>query len=478
MARLVCAPARARRRVLLMCLAALAGCTPDEPLPAGAVDVRPAVVEFGNITDSPIPFHRQRVVLRNGTDHSLVVKRVEKSEGLKVELASGRIVPAGGTGDAVITLNARNRPGAYAGDITFYWESDDPPVTIAVRGMIESGVLATVAGPNLEVVGPRDWDFGTIQRQAVEDYDFTIRNSGTEPLVLTRIETHCGCVQAWADERRLAPGATASIHVRVTARVYPGNTPRKTITIASNDPDTPVTTLLVYGVIEDSFTVEPLPSQSDDGPAEGPQVARGSVGVEGVTFGEVAPGTAPEAALLVRSTLDDPQPATRVALTPENDIVRVERLPAQEGGDVVAAVTLRINPDAPRGPFDLRLQVAFAPESGLATAAIPVSGTVGAALAVVPTAVNFGLVREGEVYHRTLRVPEVSELAALQVACQLNYLRADVQREGGGARVRLTLAPLHGIGTVTGAVVLTDRGTDRTRRIPVAMQFERAAVGN
>lgn len=436
-----------------MCGALGAGCAPKYRPTPGQVTAEPAVVEYGTVTAIPIPFHRQRVMVLNGTDAARIVRKVEKSDGVKVALASGLQVLPGGTGELVITLDARDREGAYTGEVTIHWEGDTPSLTIPLQATIESGVLMTVEGPNIEVVGPGDWDFGTIQRQAIEYFDFHIRNSGTEELTLNRIETHCGCVQAWADERRVAPGDTLPIHVRVTASVYPGRTPRKTVTITSNDPDRPVLTLLVYGTIEDAFTIEPAL----------------------VDFKEVTPGTSPEIDVIVRANTEGAPRADTVTL--EADGFIVERHPERETDGVVAAATVRIKADAPRGPFDRRLHVAFAPDSGLTDALVPVRGTIGAALTVAPTAVNFGLVREDEVYHRVLRIADVNDLAALQVDCQMNYLRAAVERDGAGARVRLTLAPLHGMGAVTGTVVLTDTATDRTRTVPVVMQFERASVG-
>lgn len=451
-------PAFPRRGWAVGALAALVvmlRCGADRPaVEPGRVVAQPSSVDFGTVTAVPIPFHRQHVTVLNGTDRSLLVKHVEKSDAVTVFLSSGRVVPAGGTGELVLTLDARKREGDYTGAVTVHWEDETPPLTIPLTASIGEGVAATVVGPNIEVVGPTEWDFGTIQRQAVEYRDFEIRNSGTETLVLTSIETHCGCVQAWADERRVLPGETLPIHARVTASVYPGRTPQKTITITTNDPDTPILSLMVHGVIEDSFTIEPSP----------------------VSFGEVEPGASPAVEVTVRAKGVTPTRAAQVDIG--SDVVLVERHPDAETGDVVAALTLRINPDARRGPFDLRLQVMFPPDSGLAPAAVPVTGTIGAALDVAPTAINFGLVRENEVYHRTLRVPTVSDLDALEVDCQMNYLRAEVERDGAGARVKLTFAPLRGMGTVTGTVVLTDRGADRMRRVPVVMQFERPSVGN
>ena len=136
-----------------------------------------------------------------------------------------------------------------------------------------------------------------------------------------------------------------------------------------------------------------------------------------------------------------------------------------------------VHPDAPRGPFEVSLIATFDPAAGVRDAVVPVRGTVGLALPVTPTAVNFGLVREQEVYRRTLLVGEVPDPGTLRVDCELNYLTAEVEDDGGGARISLRYAPLRGMGAVKGQVVITDSATGRTRRIPVALRFEQASVG-
>lgn len=432
-----------------------AACSESRTRPApGRIAVDPADVDFGTVTRAPIPFHRKKVIIWNGLDHAVVMRRVEKTEGMSVQLAMGRLVAAGGQNEIILTFDARERSGPFEGTVTILWEDDTDPLRIPVRAAVEAGEMAKLTGPQLEIVGPGDWNFGTIQRQAVEFKDFIVRNAGTEPLVIDSVETHCGCVQGWVEQNTVLPGHTLPIHVRVTASVYPGKTPRKTVTVVTNDPDTPVTTFIVYGVIVDSFTIEPAP----------------------VEFGEIEPGTSPELPVIVRA--QDTEPVRAAEVTISADMIRVERHPEKEVDDVVAALTLRPAPDAPLGPFDLRLTVAFDPATGLTPAVVPVRGTVGAALAVVPTAVNFGLVREQQVYTRRLHVPDVPDVSTLRVESQVTYLSATVVQDGPHARIDLTYAPRQGMGDVTGSLLVTDDATGRTRLVPVALRFERDSVGS
>ena len=77
-----------------------------------------------------------------------------------------------------------------------------------------------------------------------DEIEFT--NTGNAPLVITKINSSCGCtVPEWPKEP-IAPGKTGKIQVKYdTTRVGPI---RKTITVLSNS-DTPTKVLKIKGTI-------------------------------------------------------------------------------------------------------------------------------------------------------------------------------------------------------------------------------------
>ena len=75
-------------------------------------------------------------------------------------------------------------------------------------------------------------DYGTIEKGAdgVRVFEFT--NTGTAPLVITRVYSSCGCTIPKKPEKPILPGETGVIEVKYdTKRVGPI---RKTITVYSN----------------------------------------------------------------------------------------------------------------------------------------------------------------------------------------------------------------------------------------------------
>ena len=75
-------------------------------------------------------------------------------------------------------------------------------------------------------------DYGTIEQGADGECFFTVTNTGTEPLILSRCKGSCGCTVPSCPQEPIAPGASAKIKVKYdTNRVGPIN---KSVTITSN----------------------------------------------------------------------------------------------------------------------------------------------------------------------------------------------------------------------------------------------------
>lgn len=92
-------------------------------------------------------------------------------------------------------------------------------------------------------------DYGTIEKGAdgVRIFEFT--NTGSAPLIITKVKASCGCTIPTKPEKPIMPGETGEIEVKYdTNRVIPF---RKTITVTSNA-DTPNIALKIKGTVIDS----------------------------------------------------------------------------------------------------------------------------------------------------------------------------------------------------------------------------------
>jgi len=80
-------------------------------------------------------------------------------------------------------------------------------------------------------------DYGTIEKGADGIRKFEFTNTGTEPLIISRVYSSCGCTIPKKPEDPVLPGETGEIEVKYdTKRVGPI---RKTISVYSNAGATP-----------------------------------------------------------------------------------------------------------------------------------------------------------------------------------------------------------------------------------------------
>lgn len=86
-------------------------------------------------------------------------------------------------------------------------------------------------------IADSEHDFGRVAEKGKKvSYDFTFRNTGDCPLVITRVASSCKCVDAGYTKRPVPPGGEGVITVTYNPRKQQGVF-RKAIQVYSNDPD-------------------------------------------------------------------------------------------------------------------------------------------------------------------------------------------------------------------------------------------------
>jgi len=73
-----------------------------------------------------------------------------------------------------------------------------------------------VLGPGIEIED-HDHDFGEVQQTDFTEYiycEFTIKNIGTEPLIISKCKGTCGCTTPECSQEPILPGETGTVRVR------------------------------------------------------------------------------------------------------------------------------------------------------------------------------------------------------------------------------------------------------------------------
>ncbi len=92
-------------------------------------------------------------------------------------------------------------------------------------------------------------DYGTVVKEGDGTCQFTFKNTGKEPLILSNVRASCGCtVPDWSKEP-VAKGKTGTINVKYNT-VIVGNF-QKSITVYSNSSNNPIV-LTIKGVVTEA----------------------------------------------------------------------------------------------------------------------------------------------------------------------------------------------------------------------------------
>ena len=182
--------------------------------------------------------------------NNLAVRIVPLSQWLTVSPSNGRI-PAGQSRNVDVRFNALGLAGGtFEGSV--HVTSNDPD-----EGDVSLPTHLHVIGAPDIAVSPASLDFGSIFAGASPTQTLSVTNPGSENLVVTGITSNDLTVTASPTSFTLTPHAATSVIVN-----YHPTTPstaNATLSIASNDPDTPVKTVSVTGIAAaaPSFTLAP-----------------------------------------------------------------------------------------------------------------------------------------------------------------------------------------------------------------------------
>ena len=100
------------------------------------------------------------------------------------------------------------------------------------------------------------FDFGERENSETVEHHYVVRNEGTLSLEIRGIRATCGCTVAKPDDELIPPGGQTKIQARLDLRGRSGMQ-IKTISVLSNDPQTPTLNLQMRGTAVQGLRAEP-----------------------------------------------------------------------------------------------------------------------------------------------------------------------------------------------------------------------------
>lgn len=240
-----------------------------------------------------------------------------------------------------------------------------------------SGITGAVGGsgtPSVQVAAPV-FDFGTALNGLAVKHVFSLKNTGTAPLVIGAVQTSCGCTAAQPTKSTVAPGEESDIAVTFDTRSDKGPATR-TITVFTNDPRHQQLILTLKGNVK--VQVEAVPSP--------------------VAFGNVKHDTEQTRQVLI-TDMAGGKDFKVGSITNSSTNIKVTEQPRSDG-QPGAALTITLLKSMPAGPFNDVVKVS----TSRAPVEIAVFGNVVGDLAVNPPQVSFGIVPHHASALRTIRL--------------------------------------------------------------------------
>src|SRR6185503_7008189 len=93
-----------------------------------------------------------------------------------------------------------------------------------------------------------DFNFGRVPNDRAVEHVFKVSNTGTKPLVITRVQTSCGCTAAMMESSVIDPGKSGKLRVSFNPHNQK-QTVTRTISVYSNDPVDSVLQLKVSATV-------------------------------------------------------------------------------------------------------------------------------------------------------------------------------------------------------------------------------------
>ncbi len=112
-----------------------------------------------------------------------------------------------------------------------------------------AGCAAAPKAPHVSV-DPAQHDFGDIvQSQGPVSATIKVKNTGSDPLIINRLSTSCGCTTAKMDESPLGAGETREMTVTFDPMVHPDQFGKieRVVYLQTSDPENPEIEINITG---------------------------------------------------------------------------------------------------------------------------------------------------------------------------------------------------------------------------------------
>ena len=117
-------------------------------------------------------------------------------------------------------------------------------------------LFAAPAAAQVLEASPRSFNLGTMGQREISELEVTLTNGGAGLLVIEDLEADCGCTVPSLGVTQLAPGESTRLDIKFDSKLFIGPV-IKTVRILSNDPNSPVTEIVINATVTAPLILEP-----------------------------------------------------------------------------------------------------------------------------------------------------------------------------------------------------------------------------
>jgi len=203
---------------------------------------------FGDIVEGTIVTHE--FTIANEGDAELHLIKVSSSCGCTAAKPEKEKLLPGDSTKIKVTFNSKSRNGKQKKYI--YVFSNDKSNTryrlVILSNVIKKGDVGNKSTPRISVSENRH-DFGKVKEGSVLTLNLGIKSIGDSELLITDVQTSCGCTAALLSSDKLKPGESGNVRIELDTSGMKGNKTR-TLAIKSNDPVNPKFVITLFVEVE------------------------------------------------------------------------------------------------------------------------------------------------------------------------------------------------------------------------------------
>ncbi|MDO4704539.1 MAG: DUF1573 domain-containing protein [Tannerella sp.] len=188
--------------------------------------------DFGRIEGANGPV-KHVFAVRNDGKATLELIRVSSSCRCLLAEWSKKTVEPGETARLEVTYHPVGQSGAFSHSMQVFSNGSETPLVLTVKGNVHAAPGAVVGEPEFT---PDAWthDFGKIdEEQNYYTHIFQITNTGKAPLIISHVQSSCGCAEPEWTADPIAPGEVGDVVITYSAKNRPGPF-KKHITVYTN----------------------------------------------------------------------------------------------------------------------------------------------------------------------------------------------------------------------------------------------------